>query len=194
MKRTIVAIVGALLTACGSSGPASTTVQSPAGAPAADPSWTGLTRPHDLIVARQELMAHIEELMEPIDLLAVDKQVPTEELQQHAEVIGAMLAALPHLFPPTTNLYDPTSPPEKLATLALPAIWQNFDNFYKLAGEASAAAEVMAKAEGKEAQRDAGAKLRAACDACHAGHELPFHPSNPLPSDYEFDFDSVLKP
>ena len=45
-----------------------------------------------------------------------------------------MLLALPHLFPPTTNLYDPKA--AQPATLALPPIWKDFDSFYTLAGAA----------------------------------------------------------
>ena len=39
-----------------------------------------------------------------------------------------MLLAVPLLFPPTTNLYDPKA--ETPTTIALPAIWQSFPAFY----------------------------------------------------------------
>jgi len=159
--------------------------------PHPDPSWTGLTNPRDVITARQELMEHIELLMEPIDTLQVKDTFDTARLHSAAETIAAMLLALPHLFPPTTNLYDPRAPMP--ATLALPPIWKNFANFYALAGAASRAAEAMADAEGKPALRAASLKLRASCDACHALYLRPYAPPKVLDSDYQFDFQSALR-
>ena len=40
-------------------------------APGNGQGWTGITKPKDVIAARQELMEHIEELMEPIDTITV---------------------------------------------------------------------------------------------------------------------------
>ncbi len=72
--------------------------------------------PKDVITARQELMEHIEELMEPIDTIQVRDTNDLDTLRHNGEVISAMLLALPHLFPPTTNLYDPKAQqPETLA-------------------------------------------------------------------------------
>ena len=155
-----------------------------------DVSWTGETRPAEVIVARQELMEHIEELMEPIDSLQVGSTPDPAKVAQHAEVIGAMLTAVPHLFPPTTNLYDPSSIEPK--TLALPAVWTDFDSFYQLARAAAAAAARLAKAEGMDAQRDAAIALRGTCDGCHALFLRKYVPPKVLPSDLEFDFDSVF--
>src|SRR4051812_36200771 len=125
------------------------------------PGWTGVTKPKDVITARQELMEHIELLMEPIDTITVQEVRDVEQLHTHAEAIAAMLLAVPHLFPPTTNLYDPKA--KQPATLALPAIWKDFDTFYGLAGAASKAAETFSETRGKEALRAASKKLRASC-------------------------------
>jgi hypothetical protein len=89
--------------------------------PGQGPGWTGVTKPRDVITARQELMEHIELLMEPIDTITVKDVSNAEQLHTSAEAISAMLLAVPHLFPPTTNLYDPKA--EEQATLALPSIW-----------------------------------------------------------------------
>ena len=111
-------------------------------------------------------------------------------LRANAAAIAAMLQALPHLFPPTTDLYDPKA--ETPATIALPAIWKEFPAFYSLAGAASKAATDMANAEGKEAQRAASARLRASCDACHAPFLRKYEGPKVLPSDKDFDVDSAL--
>jgi cytochrome c556 len=159
--------------------------------PGPGPGWTGVTHPKDVITARQELMEHIEILMEPIDTIQVEDVKNPEQLRANAEAIGAMLLALPHLFPPTTNLFDPKV--EEPATLALPAIWKSFDDFYKLAAAAATAAEKMSETQGKEPLRTASRALRASCDACHTLYLRPYVPPKVLDSDRNFDFESALK-
>jgi cytochrome c556 len=154
------------------------------------PGWTGITNPKDVITARQELMEHIELLMEPIDTIQVEPVHDPDRLRAAAETVSAMLLAVPHLFPPTTNLYDPkVQMPE---TLALPGIWKNFASFYQLATAASNAAQAMGTAQGDEPLRAASRTLRASCDACHTLYLRPYAPPKVLDSDYKFDFDSVL--
>jgi len=187
---TALVVIG--LVACSSREPPSDPTTAVATSPAPDPSWTGLTQPKAVITARLELMEHIEELMEPIDTITIQtgpvKDVP--RLHQSAEVIGAMLGALPHLFPPTTNLYDPQSLTPQ--TIALPAIWKDFDSFYRLAQASSAAAERFAKTEGDEPLREASRALRSSCDGCHALYLRKYVPPEVLESDRAFDFDSAL--
>jgi cytochrome c556 len=153
------------------------------------PGWTGLTDPKGVISARLELMEHIEELMKPIDTLTAE-DVADPSVKFNAEVIGAMLKAVPHLFPPTTNLYDGSPIPD---TLALPAIWQQFDTFQSLAAASASEAEAMAEAVGLQAQRGQAMKLRASCDACHELFLRRYVPPVTQPSDYEFDFDAALQ-
>jgi cytochrome c556 len=150
-----------------------------------------VTNPKDVIAARQELMEHIEELMEPIDTITVKEVKDRDQLRINAEVIGAMLLAVPHLFPPTTNRYDPKA--EEPATLALPGIWKDFGSFYKLAAAASTAADSMAEAKGDPQLRTASLRLRASCDACHTLDLRPYSPPRVRPSDINFDFDSALR-
>lgn len=166
-----------------------------AGAVAADatpagPGWTGLAKPRDVILARGELMEHMEELMRPIDTITVGPVKDVEQLHFYAEVVGAMLKSVPHLFPPTTNLYDPKS--LEPVTIALPAIWKNWDSFYQLAQSASKAAEAFATTRGDAALRNASRKLRASCDACHTLYLRKYEPPKTRASDAEFDFGSAF--
>jgi cytochrome c556 len=167
------------------------TLAAPAAVPGKGEGWTGVTKPKDIIVARLELMEHIEELMEPIDTITVKDTDDLALLRHNGEVIGAMLTALPHLFPPTTNLYDPKAAEPQ--TLALPPIWKNFDNFYTLAGAAAKAAEDLSLTEGKAEMKTASLKLRASCDACHTLFLRPYVPPKVLDSDLNFDFESALR-
>jgi cytochrome c556 len=161
-------------------------------APGDGPGWTGVTNPKDVIAARGELMEEIEHLMQPIDTFQVVDTDDLNGLRLAANTVHVMLLAVPHLFPPTTNLYDPKA--ETPATLALPAIWTDFDTFYRLAAAASKAAETMADTPaGKQQLRAEGLALRASCDACHALFLRPYHESKVSDADVNFDFDSVLK-
>jgi cytochrome c556 len=159
--------------------------------PGVGQGWTGVTKPKAVIAARQEVMEHMEILMKPIDIITVSEVRNVEQLHENAEVLGAILMAVPHLFPPTTNLYDPkvTMP----ATLALPAIWQNFDSFYSLAAAASRSADAFAVTKGNAQLRAASLKLRASCDACHTLYLRKYESPKVLESDYKFDFESALR-
>lgn len=159
-------------------------------APGPGAGWTGATHPAAVIAARQALMKHIETLMEPIDTLTVKPVKDAQQLRANAAVIGAMLLAVPHLFPPTTNRYDPKS--QMPQTLALPAIWQDFASFYALAGAAAQAAGAVATARGGESLRAASQKLRASCDACHALFLRKYEGPKQQDSDTQFDFDAAL--
>jgi cytochrome c556 len=163
-----------------------------AAGPSDGPGWTGVTKPNEVIAARGELMEELEHLMQPIDTFEVVDTDKLNELRLAANTVHVMLLAVPHLFPPTTNLYDPKA--EAPATLALPAIWKDFDTFYRLAGAASKAAETMADTPaGKEQLRAEGLALRASCDACHALFLRQAQLSKVSEADLNFDFDSVLK-
>jgi len=159
-------------------------------APKEGQGWTGVTSPADVIAARQALMMDMERLMEPIDSFTVGEDEDPEELASAATTIAQMLRAVPHLFPPTTDLYDPAA--ETPPTIALPAIWQNFSAFYMLANASAASAESLAKAKTPDALRNGGVALRATCDACHAPFLRAYQPSKPSEEDTNFDFDKVF--
>jgi cytochrome c556 len=183
IRRAVVGFAAALLWPLA---PQAADIRVPAGA-----GWTGVTQPKDVIAARQELMEHIELLMEPIDTLTVRPVQDAERVRVNAEVIGAMLLAVPHLFPPTTNRFDPKAAQPQ--TLALPPIWKEFDTFYKLAGIAAKAADAMAEAKGEPALRAASLALRGSGDACHARYLRRYEPPKTQESDYRFDFDAALR-
>ena len=162
-------------------------------APGSEPGWTGITEPNEVIEARRALMTEVETLMKPIDSFIVGEPADAATLRTNATTIEPMLLALPHLFPPTTNLFDPEAhdPP----TTALPTIWQRFPAFQTFAESAERAAAALAKSEdGEQPLRDASARLRASCDACHAAFMKPYTPPVVTEEDRNFDFASVLAP
>ena len=153
--------------------------------------WTGITKPQDLILARESLMVELEELMKPIDTYTVDNTISTETVTANAKTISAILLAVPHLFPPTTNLYDPRVDQPK--TLALPKIWEDFPAFYGMATATSQVADKLAHTTDAAALHDVAVDLREACETCHETFELPYHPHVPTAEELKFDFDSVFK-
>jgi cytochrome c556 len=161
-----------------------------AAGPSAEPGWTGVTEPEEVIEARRVLMLEAQRLMAPIDRFGLGEPVDPGELRANATSLEALLLALPHLFPPTTNRYDASvlEPP----TVALPAIWERFPAFLTFAESAEHAAAALRDAEDGEALRDASAALRGACDACHAAFMKVYTPPEVRPEDLEFDFESVL--
>jgi len=155
------------------------------------PGWTGITDPQGVIAARLALMLEMERLMRPIDSLTVGEPIEPEVVRSSATSIAAMLIATPHLFPPTTDLYDDSV--EEPETIALPAVWKNFGPFTALAESAANAATTLGSAS-EPAALDAGAvALRAACDACHAVYLLPYEPSEVTSEDLNFDFDALFE-
>jgi len=154
------------------------------------PGWTGLTEPGEVIEARRLLMMETERLMKPIDSYSIGQPGDPAALRSAARTLEPMLLALPHLFPPTTNLFDPDvrEPP----TIALPTIWSRFAAFETFAASAERAAAAAAVAEDGEPLREASARLRAACDTCHRAFTKPYTPPVVTDEDRDFDFDSVL--
>jgi cytochrome c556 len=169
---------------------ASTAPQPPA--LGAEPGWTGLTEPQEVIEARRVLMTEAERLMQPVDSFVAGDAAAPAVLRANATALEALLLALPHLFPPTTNLFDPEEhdPP----TLALPTLWQRFPAFQTFAESAESAAAALATAADGEPLRVASASLRAACDRCHAAFMKPYTPPVVTDEDLNFDFESVLPP
>lgn len=155
------------------------------------PGWTGNTDPERVIEARQGLMTEMERLIQPIDLFTVGEAAHADDLRSSAVTIAQMLNAFPHLFPPTTNIYDAES--DTPGTLALPAIWDDFATFYSLSMSAASTADRLSLANGDEALMSAATALRGACDACHALFLLPYTPSTVTSEDLEFDFDALFE-
>jgi cytochrome c556 len=154
--------------------------------------WTGLSNVKDVIAARQKLMGEMELLMQPIDSFTVGESVDLNLLRSNARTIASLLTVLPHLFPPTTNLYDASV--DEPGTIALPAIWQSFPAFYAFADAAAQNATNMAtKKMTAHEINQAATNLRASCDACHMPYLRAYEPETVNDSDKDFDFDSVFK-
>jgi cytochrome c556 len=152
--------------------------------------WTGLTQPGEVIEARRLLMQELERQIAPLDLFTLGRAADLDTLRSAAATMEPMLIAFPHLFPPTTNLFQ--SAQLESPTIALPAIWEDFDAFQQIAIDTEEVAVEITKAETAGQLRTAARRLRARCDACHARFTRPYTPPEFQPQDYEFDFESAL--
>jgi len=156
----------------------------------ASAGWTGVTDPQAVISARQALMTDMERHMRAIDSYTAGEPVDAESLRASAASIAPLLIATPHLFPPTTDLYEEAA--EVPVTVALPAVWENFAAFTSMAANAASAAESLSAASEPEQLQTGAAGLRAACDACHALYLLPYEPPSVTSEDLNFDFDALF--
>lgn len=128
--------------------------------------WTCLADPAGVIAARGQLMLEMEQLMIPLDSYTTGDPYDVDMLRDNAAGVARLLQVVPHLFPPTTNLYKDTD--TLPATLALPEILTNFDGFQGLATEASEVADDASNTADAEASRQKALDIRTACAACHS--------------------------
>src|SRR5262245_2447410 len=61
------------------------------------PGLTGMSRPDDVVMARQLLMAGVDDDMQDIDQATVGQEFPFAELRSRAYRISTLLTAFPHL-------------------------------------------------------------------------------------------------
>jgi len=167
--------------------PAASQAPAAAGAaPTSGPGWTGLTSPTDVIAARDALMKEIEQLMIPLDSYTAGDKFNPDVLRANAAGVARLLKIVPHLFPPTTNLYEKDS--KTPATLALPRLWQNFDAFTIMAQNAQKVADQAASTQDPVTLKQKALDIRAACAACHDAFLLTYKPEAASQKDASFDF------
>lgn len=126
----------------------------------------------DEIFARKILMGTIDRHMDAIDWMrASSKSFKLAEAVRRVDAISVMLMSFRHLFSPETNQWqaDRKRNPAR-DTFASPRLWTNFDDFYRLAGEASRIAFAASRARGRAEFERQFERLRATCDACHAAY------------------------
>jgi len=133
----------------------------------------GVTPPKDTIFARKILMGAINTNMDEIEtMLSPGETLNLAEGQEHADTISIMLMTFPHLFPAATNQWkDGADRDAALDTYASPDVWKNFADFYQRAGAASKIAFEASRARNAGDFREQVAKLRAACNSCHAAYQ-----------------------
>jgi hypothetical protein len=120
------------------------------------------------------LMDQIDLYMGEIEAFVADAERQnvhaSVEAAEAADNVSVMLQAFPHLFPPGSYIWsdelearDPTR-----VTMALPRLWEEYDEFYALAEFAWRRAVTMSRMYPRDQRfTDAAAELRQTCTDCH---------------------------
>jgi cytochrome c556 len=131
-----------------------------------------LPPPKDAIFARKILMGAIDMNMDEIEtMLAPGGKFEPAEAVEHSDTISIMLMSFPHLFPPSTNQWQPNADRDPATdTAASPDLWRNFPDFYQRAQTASKLALDATRAKTGNEFKGLIGQLRAACNSCHAAY------------------------
>jgi cytochrome c556 len=126
----------------------------------------------DTIFARKILMGAIDMNMDEIEtMLAPGGKFEPAEAVEHSDTISIMLMSFPHLFPSSTNQWQPNVDRDPATdTAASPDLWRNFPDFYQRAQTASKLALDATRAKNGNEFKGLIVQLRAACNACHAAY------------------------
>ena|SRR5437879_1597628 len=131
-----------------------------------------LPPPKDTIFARKILMGAIDMNMDEIEtMLAPGGKFEPAEAVEHSDTISIMLMSFPHLFPPSTNQWQPNADRDPATdTVASPDLWRNFSDYYQRAQTASKLALDATRAKSGNEFKGLIGQLRAACNSCHAAY------------------------
>jgi cytochrome c556 len=123
----------------------------------------------DVIVARKTLMNSICEKMAGIERMIALRQIELDAAREHADAISVMFMAFQHLFPPSSNQWNPSADPDPATdTYASPELWSKFSDFYQRTAAAAQTAHDMSRADNIDDFKTRARELRIICDTCHA--------------------------
>jgi cytochrome c556 len=125
----------------------------------------------DEIFARKTIMSSLSDNMDQIEMMISTGKIDLDDAHEHADTISVMLMAFPHLFAPATNQWKPGVEIDPVTgTFASPDVWSKFADFYQRAADASKTAFDMSRADKPDALKAKTARLRTACNGCHAAY------------------------
>jgi cytochrome c556 len=123
----------------------------------------------DVIFARKTLMDSICEKMARIERMISLRQIDFDEAGGNADAMSAMFMAFPHLFPPSSNQWNPNADPDPATdTYASPELWTGFSDFYQRSAAAAKTAHDLSRADKIDDFKSRARELRIICDTCHA--------------------------
>jgi cytochrome c556 len=130
----------------------------------------GAATPADAIFARKTVMDTLSSKMDVLEAaIAGTAKIDLAGANEQADTVSVLLMAFPHLFPPATNQWKPNVDKDPgTDTFAAPEVWTKFGDFYSQATAASKIAFDASRATNEAGLQAAVAKLRTACDGCHA--------------------------
>jgi cytochrome c556 len=122
----------------------------------------------DVIFARKTLMNSICEKTTAIETMISLRRIDLDEARKLADAMSAMLLAFPHLFPPSSNQWNPNVDPDpETDTYASPELWTGFSDFYLRSAAAAKIAHDLSRADKIDDVKTGARELRIVCDTCH---------------------------
>ena len=176
--ETPIALVIALACAVGTPGAAETSAPD---SPEAIPHL-------ETIFARRVMMGTVDIYMQEIEAFIVDYETDDEpipfEAAEAADILSSLLIGLAQLYPTGTDFWseaaeeeDPTS-----VTHAMPAVWENFDDFYARMNAASQLAFDLSRSTPRNEDWVVMAnELRGTCVSCHTDYSRFDYGDPPVP-------------
>jgi cytochrome c556 len=129
----------------------------------------GTATARDVIFARKTLMNFICEKMANIELMIALRQIDLDAARGPSDAISVMFMAFPHLFPASSNQWNPSADPDPATdTYASPELWTKFSDFYQRTEAAARTAHDMSRADNIDDFKTRARELRIICDTCHA--------------------------
>ena len=123
----------------------------------------------DVIAARKLLMDSIMNNMDKIQEMISEQKINPAVSRDCGDNIASMLAAVPHLFPSSSNQWrDNVDLDPVKDTFASPDIWTEFADFSRRAAAAAATALELRRADNEDDVKRLYRALGIACDTCHA--------------------------
>jgi cytochrome c556 len=125
----------------------------------------------DVILARKTVMDSLSDKMDQIEEMISTNKIKLDTARDLADTISVMFMAFPHLFPQSSNQWNPNGNGDPgTDTFASPDVWTKFADFYQRAAAASKAAFTMSHAEKDDELKSGTAELRKDCNACHEAY------------------------
>jgi cytochrome c556 len=123
----------------------------------------------DVIFARKTLMNYMCDKMAGIERVIALGRIDLDAARAQADAVSVMLMAFPHLFPSSSNQWNPNADPDPVAdTYASSRVWTRYADFYQQAAAAAQAAHAMSRADKIDDFKTHARALRIICDTCHA--------------------------
>jgi len=123
----------------------------------------------DVIAARKLLMDSIMNNMDKIQEMISEQRIDPSVSRECADNIASMLAAFPHLFPPSSNQWKEDVDLDPVRdTFASPDVWTDFADFSRRATAAANTALELRRADNEDDVKRFYRALGIACDTCHA--------------------------
>jgi cytochrome c556 len=123
----------------------------------------------DVIAARKLLMDSIMNNMDRIQEMISERRIDPSVSRECADNIASMLAAFPHLFPPSSNQWKENVDLDPVKdTYASPDIWTEFADFSRRAAAAANTALELRRTDNEDDVKRLYRALGIACDTCHA--------------------------